>query len=65
MTVRDFLGRDIRINDNVVWPAQSGHRLSMRRGQVVKINPSGSLTVKMPNSFIVSVRRVDNVVVIL
>lgn len=66
MKVHDFLGRDIRVNDNVVWPVQHGHTVNMRRGQVVKINDSGSITVRPhEEENLVSVRRTDNVVVIL
>lgn len=66
MKVHDFLGRDIRVNDNVVWPVQSGHRVDMRRGQVTKINDTGSITVRPhEEEALVSIRRTDNVVVIL
>lgn len=66
MKIHDFLGRDIRVNDSVVWPVQSGHRVSMRRGQVTKINESGSITVQpRGEDCSVAVRRTDNVVVIL
>lgn len=64
--MNDFLGRDIRVNDNVVWPVQSGHRVNMRRGQVVRVNDTGSITVRPHDEdYLVSVKRVDNVVVIL
>ena len=66
MKIRDFVGRDIRVNDNVAWPVQSGHRIDMRRGQVVKLNASGSITVRpQGEDCLVSVKRVDNVVVLL
>jgi hypothetical protein len=69
--VYDFLGRDIRVNDGVVWPVQSGHRVTMRRGRVTKINETGSITVRphleagAGEEPLVSVRRTDNVVVIV
>jgi hypothetical protein len=62
----DFVGRDIRVNDNVAWPVQSGHRIDMRRGQVVKLNDSGSISVRpLDQDCLVSVKRVDNVIVLL
>lgn len=68
MKIIDFVGRDIRVNDNIVWPVQHGHRISMRRGRVVRIHESGSLAVRPvenePEDALVSVRRTDNVVVL-
>ncbi len=58
-------GREIRVNDNIVWPVQFGHSISMRRGQVAKINATGSLAVRTADSdALVSIRKVENVVVL-
>lgn len=62
--MKDFVGRDIRVNDNVVWPTQSGHRLNMRRGQVVKLNPQSVTVRPHGEEYLVAIRRVDNVVVL-
>jgi hypothetical protein len=63
--MRDFLGVEIHVGSRVVWPAQSGHRVTMRRGEVVKLNATGSITVRPAgHNYHIAIRRVDNVVVV-
>jgi hypothetical protein len=63
--MKDFVGRDIRVNDNVVWPVQSGHRVDMRRGQVVKLNPHSVTVRPAGEDALVAIKRIDNVVVLV
>jgi hypothetical protein len=63
--MKDFVGRDIRVNDNVVWPVQSGHRVDMRRGQVVKLNPHSVTVRPVGEDALVAIKRIDNVVVLV
>lgn len=62
--MKDFRGVPIVVGSTVVWPAQSGHYLSMCLGYVVKINPNSITVRSVDRESLVSIKRIDNVVVL-